>query len=96
MIISLKKFKDEVFPKSMLLRSSLLHMTYKYVSILVIGEIADKVKYGAQQCSLALTVVPRKGIFLLGHDWLKHIKLDWMTIDSMKVDYNKTVLDMFC
>ena len=74
--IIFEKLRNKVFPKATLQRSSLILKTCTGETMPVLGEIAVEVKYGAQQCSLMLTVVAGKGFCLLGRDWLKDIKLD--------------------
>ena len=48
----------------------------------MLGQVTVDVSYGSQNGSYTLYVVKGRGTSLLGHDWMKHIRLDWKSIAS--------------
>ncbi len=59
--------------------------TYTGSVIVVKGILEVKVQYKYQNCNLNLVVVKGSGPSLLGRDWLKHIRLDWYQLNSVRV-----------
>ena len=50
-------------------------------------------KYNTQVVTLPLLVIDGEGPSLLGHNWLKHIKLNWKSIHVMKGDDLQSTLE---
>ncbi len=59
--------------------------TYTGSVIVVKGILEVKVNYKDQNCNLSLVVVKGSGPSLLGRDWLKHIRLDWYQLNSIRI-----------
>uniref|UniRef100_A0A803JEW5 Gypsy retrotransposon integrase-like protein 1 n=1 Tax=Xenopus tropicalis TaxID=8364 RepID=A0A803JEW5_XENTR len=67
------------------LQNSLLHLTsYTGEKIPVLGEILAPVTYEGQSLTLPLVVVKGNRPTLLGRNWLKHLKLNWAKIFTIK------------
>ena len=82
-----------MFPALKIYRSNLLLKTYTEEQIPLVGNIHVHVKYGSQEAKLVLVVIQGDGPTLLGHNWLKYIKLDWnkiTAIHSTKQSYGKS------
>ena len=65
--------------------------SYAGEPIAVEGSINVDVKYLDQYASLPLLVVTGDGPSLLGRDWLKHFKLDWSQLNSVKRDHDASI-----
>ena len=65
------------FSSKPLQKASLRLRTYTNSPVQVLGQIRVDVSYGTQNGTY---VVKGSGTSLLGHDWMKHIKLDWKSI----------------
>ena len=63
--------------------SRVLLRTYTGDPILVVGGAKVAVSYNQQLSTLVLCMVKGTGPSLLRHDWLRHIKLDWKTVDQV-------------
>ena len=57
--------------------------TYTGEKIAVIGALDVEVKHWNQEAQLTLTVVEGNGPTLLGRDWLRHLRLDWATLNHI-------------
>ena len=67
-------------------------MTYTGQPISLKGSILVDVNYGQQhRKNLMLLVVKVSGTSLMGHDWLKVVKLNWRTIGKVSV-YNGSLV----
>ena len=73
--------------------SKVLLRTYTGDPISVVGEAKVAVSYNQQLSTLVLYVVKGTGPSLLGHDWLRHIKLDWKTVGQVASVNRVTMLD---
>jgi len=65
--------------------------SYAGEPIAVEGSINVDVKYLDQYASMPLLVVTGDGPSLLGRDWLKHFKLDWSQLNSVKRDHDASI-----
>ena len=72
-----------MFPALKIYRSNLLLKTYTEEQIPLVGNIHVHVKYGSQEAKLVLVVIQGDAPTLLGHNWLKYIKLDWNKITAI-------------
>ena len=54
--------------------------TYSGEGLDLCGEVLVDARYGEQRAQLPLIVVKGKGPFLLGRNWLLHLRLDWHSI----------------
>ena len=50
----------------------------------VVGETTVHVQYQTQQVNLPIVVTKRKGLALMGRDWLSKLKLDWHQISNIQ------------
>ena len=57
--------------------------TYTGEKVVVKGALDVEVKHRNQEAQLALTVVEGNGPTLLGRDWLRHLRLDWATLNHI-------------
>ncbi len=57
--------------------------TYTGEEIVVKGAVDVKVRYGGQEAEVSLIIVDGQGQTLLGRDWLRHLRLDWATLNHV-------------
>ena len=57
--------------------------TYTGEKIAVKGALDVEVKHRNQEAQLTLTVVEGNGPTILGRDWLRHLRLDWATLNHI-------------
>ena len=94
-VVSEDVFK-RTFPGAELRPSKLVLRTYTGESMPVLGELAVQVKYGSlAPKKLDLAVVKGSGTWLLGRNWLHHIRLDWKTICSFTNSSLDSLLDKY-
>ena len=60
--------------------SSVSLRIYMSEKIPVKGELQVQVQYGQQRKSLISYVVKEDGPYLMGRDWLKHMRFNWKEI----------------
>ena len=65
--------------------------TYTKEPIPILGQLNVNVRYGEQQADLPLIVVGGDGPYLLGRNWLNHIRLDWREIFAIAVEEPENV-----
>lgn len=82
-IMSERQFR-EIFPGAKMEKSNVLLKTYTGESLPVVGEVVVQVQHNQQSRDLALTIVGGDGPSLLGRDWLKHLKLNWKAVHSLR------------
>ena len=66
--------------------------TYTGEALNVAGAIDVTVRYGNQQAELGLVVVTGDGPSLLGRDWLRAIRLDWASMNTLRTEALQNVL----
>ena len=71
---------QKLFSREQLTEPSIKLRTYTGEPMSVVGQMLVPVQYGSQRETLPLIVVGGNGPSLLGHDWLKSIRLEWKTI----------------
>ena len=69
--------------------------TYTGEAIKVLRCVKVDVEYSDQRTKLPLVVMDGDGPSLFGHNWLKHIRLDWLRIGSIGAASIKDVLAKF-
>lgn len=83
-IISEKIFKS-VFKDSIRLDSTNISLrTYSGELLPVLGTVDVEVVYDSQTVTLPIVVIKGQGSSLFGRNWLKHIKLNWSTINTVR------------
>ncbi|XP_057202332.1 uncharacterized protein K02A2.6 [Triplophysa rosa] len=76
---------ERYFKKAKLKPSPVKLKTYTGEPIVPLGVMPVTVKYNNQQAELDLYVVQTDGPALWGRDWLRKLKLDWESINSLQV-----------
>ena len=71
--------------KPVLKTSDVVLRTYSGEIIKVMGKVDVDVEYNNQLRTLSLLVVEGDGSNLLGHNWLRHIKLNWGPYITVKL-----------
>ena len=89
--IILEDTRKTLFPAQKVCQSDLSLKTYTGEPIGIIGQLHVWVQYGDQFAKLILVVVEGSGPSLLGHNWLKYLRLDWSRIAQVHATCLKTL-----
>ena len=91
-LISEETYKSTFGDSLQLNPSSIILHTYSGEPISVLGAVDVPVSYNSQSASVPLIVVKGKGHSLFGHNWLKHFRLDWPSINNMQLKTSLSTL----
>ena len=86
--------RKTLLPDLKLHPSTITLKTYMEETMEVVGQLNVRVKYGTQQVRLVLMVVAGHGPSLFGRNWLKYLRLDWVSIATVRAIQPKSLSDM--
>ena len=75
--------KKALFPSEVLNKPTLNLRTFTSEPIPVLGQLTVEVRYGTYVGTHPLYVVKGSGPTLLGRDWLRDVRLDWLSIRTL-------------
>ncbi len=79
--------RQKLFSGVSLQKSPVVQQTYTGEPMEVKGQLMVRVRYGAQEHTLPLTVIAGDGPTLLGRDWLQRVQLNWKSIGLAALDH---------